>query len=337
MKKAVFLYDDGLKNMLAQVYPDRVLKKIAEQYDLIDGFVSNKELAQRAEELKQVQAIFSSWWMPALQKEEIQQFFPRLEIVFYGAGSVQYFARPFLELGIKVVSGWVANGVPVAEYTVSQIVLANKGFFQNTRIMHGGNVAAARSFTEACYGNYGARVGILGAGTIGRRVIGMLTNNYHMDVSVYDPYLSSQKAETMGVRKCTIEEIFSKCDVISNHVAKLPATEGMIHYELLKLMKPYATLINTGRGSQIVEADLIRALTEVPTRTALLDVTDPEPPLPESPLYTMDNVVLSSHIAGSVSNEVERIGEYMIDESTRFAQNSPLQYEVTLKALETMA
>lgn len=337
MKKAVFLYDDSLKSLLPQVYPERVRKKIEEHYDLIDVFVSNRELDQRADELKQVRAIFTSWWMPKLNKEEIQYYFPHLEIVYYGAGSVQYFARPFLEQGIKVVSGWVANGVPVAEFTVAQIVLANKGFFRNVRAMRSENAAVARSFTEACFGNYGAKVGILGAGTIGRRVIEMLKKNYQMDISVYDPYLSDEKAVAMGVRKCSLEEIFSQCDIISNHVAQLPATEGMIHYELLKLMKPYATLINTGRGSQIVENDLVRALTEVPTRTALLDVTNPEPPLPDSPFYKMDNVVLSSHIAGSVAKEVERIGEYMAEEAGRYVHNQPLMYEVTLKALETMA
>ena len=71
--------------------------------------------------------------MPALSEAEIAEYLPNLRAVFYGAGSVQYFARPFLSRGVRVFSAWAANAVPVAEYAVAQIVLSGKGFYQAVR------------------------------------------------------------------------------------------------------------------------------------------------------------------------------------------------------------
>ena len=95
--------------------------------------------------------------------------------------------------------------------------------------------------------------------------------------------------------------------------------------------------INTGRGAQVVEEDLVRALREEPDRTALLDVTWPEPPEADSPLWTMPNVILSPHIAGSMNNEIARMGAYMQREYEAFSEGRPCSWEVTLKRLETMA
>ena len=87
----------------------------------------------------------------------------------------------------------------------------------------------------------------------------------------------------------------------------------------------------------MAEKDLIKALTEEPGRTALLDVTWPEPPDEDSLLYKLENVFLTTHIAGSSGKEVERMGEYMADELKRFLAKEKLRYEVTCNMLETMA
>jgi phosphoglycerate dehydrogenase-like enzyme len=111
----------------------------------------------------------------------------------------------------------------------------------------------------------------------------------------------------------------------------------MLNGRLFDKMAGNATFINTGRGAQVVEKDLIKALKEVPTRTAVLDVTYPEPPKPGSELYKMDNVILTSHIAGSMNKEIERMGCFVADEFIRYIKGEDLKYEVTLKMLKTMA
>ena len=102
-------------------------------------------------------------------------------------------------------------------------------------------------------------------------------------------------------------------------------------------MKPCSSFINTGRGAQVVEADMIEALKRDSSISAVLDVTFPEPPEKDSPLYTLDNVFLTLHIAGSLGNEVHRMGEYMLDELRAYDSGKPVKYSVSLEMLKTMA
>ena len=95
--------------------------------------------------------------------------------------------------------------------------------------------------------------------------------------------------------------------------------------------------INTGRGATVAQDEMIAVLRQRPNLTALLDVTNPEPPLPDSPLHELLNVHLSTHLAGSIGDEVVRMADYMIDEFERWARGEPLRYAVTLEMLETMA
>ena len=133
------------------------------------------------------------------------------------------------------------------------------------------------------------------------------------------------------------EEIFETCHVISNHLANRPETVGIIRRDLLERMSEYAVFINTGRGAQVDMAALIDEMRAHPKRLALLDVTDPEPPLADSPMLTMDNIILTSHIAGSQQDEFHRMSEYMKNEYLAFVSGQPTKYSVTLKMLETMA
>ena len=284
-----------------------------------------------------VEYIFSTWGMPSLSYEEIGRYFPRLKAVFYAAGSVQDFARPFLEFGARVFSAWGANAVPVAEFAASQILLANKGYFRAQSIYREKGFEAAAEYASHFGGNYFADVGLLGAGMIGRLVIGLL-KRHDLNLYVFDPFLSEAQAAELGVAKAGIEHIFRNCDVISNHVADNENTKGIVTYGLLSSMKDYATFINTGRGAQIESGALLRAMSEKPGRTALLDVTDPQEPLPAgSPYFSCGNIFVTPHRAGSVQKEVLRMGKYMFEEYARVASGEAALYEVNMRMLETMA
>ena len=333
MKKVLFLCD--APENIRKVYGDGGIASLASAYEfLAPDPVSGKELASSGGKYAGCEFVFSTWGMPALSKEEIERELPCLKAVFYGAGSVQAFARPFLEKGIRVFSAWAANAVPVAEYALSAILLANKGFF--ACLPEKRDRAAALRVFRTYRGNYGEKVGLLGLGMVGREVARLLLP-YRLEVLYYDPFFDRSREEEFGVRPASLEEIFSTCGVISNHIANLPATVGMLDYALFSRMRPTAFFLNTGRGAQVVEDDLVRALKEVPTRTALLDVTMPEPPLPNHPFYGMENVLLTPHIAGSAGDECLRMGEYMIEEARAFAAGEPAKWEVSMKMLETMA
>lgn len=280
--------------------------------------------------------IFSTWGMPSFTEEEIKTYLPSLKAVFYGAGSVQGFARPFLHSGVKVFSAWAANAVPVAEYTVAQIILAGKDFYVQSRLLGQEDRPAAVARHGGHFGNYRKKVGLIGCGMIGSLVAEML-KVFDLEVLVFDPFLSAEKAERLGVRQASLEEIFATCSVVSNHLANNKDTKKMLRYEHFSLMLPYATFLNTGRGAQVVEDDLVQILTERSDLTAVLDVTEPEPSPAGHPFYSLPNCFMTPHVAGSLGGEVVRMAEYMVDEYEALAKGLPVKYEVTLKMLETMA
>ena len=332
---AVFITAHGIEG-IQHAYDSETRAKLQKMLDFIPAIDSPNDLEIRIEETQKVEIIFSTWGMFRLTQQEIKKFFPNLKAIFYAAGSVQYFAQPFLEQGITVSSAAAANAIPVAEYAAAQIILAGKGYFQAPGRYRSNGYPAALDYVNKFDGNYNSKVGLIGAGTIGRLVIKKLSC---MDllISVFDPFLSEESAKYLQVQKTTLEELFSTCQVISNHLADKPETRSILNYPLFSRMRPTATFINTGRGAQVVESDLARALTEVPTRTALLDVTYPEPCEESSPIYSMANVFLTPHIAGSKAFEVARMGRFMLEEYRRFAAAKPLKYQVTEEMLHTMA
>ena len=331
--RSIFLDDN--EDLICRVYSPELTERLAALAGLGPRVFSADDVRSGEHDLSDVRFIFSTWGMPELASDEIARLFPALECVFYAAGTVQYFARPFLERGVRVFSAWKANAVPVAEFAASLIMLANKRFFASARHYSAGDRAAAGAALDGWTGNYGAKVGILGAGAIGSLVIGRLGDK--LDIRVFDPFLSDERAAELGVTKRSLAEVFAECEVVSCHIADNEKTRGMLRREHFASMPPHGTFINTGRGATLVEADLAEVLAEREDLTAILDVTDPEPVQPGSPFFALPNVILTPHIAGSAGLEVRRMAEYMEAECAAYLAGSTAGNEVTLAMLETMA
>lgn len=319
----------GNAERIQAVYAQGRLEQIEQLTDCAPQIMDLSHV--EAGELADVEVLFSTWGFPKLNNEQLGKM-PSLRAVFYAAGSVQGFARPLLRRDIMVVSAWAANAVPVAQWTLAQILLANKGYHRNER-----EFAATRGKKRfGGRGNFGAPVAILGAGQIGRRVIELL-QPFDLKILVFDPFLPAAVAASLGVEKVELDEAFARSHVVSNHLANLPATVGMLTGAHLAMMPPDATFINTGRGATVRETEMIEVLLKRPDLNALLDVTQPEPAAPDSPLWELPNVFLTSHIAGSIGDEVVRMADYVIEEFVRWQRNEPLRYAVTEEMLELMA
>lgn len=284
--------------------------------------------------------VWSTWNMAVFSEIEVKKLFPALKAIFYVGGTVKYFAEPFLKNGIKVYSAASANGIPVAEYTVAQIILANKGFY-NAQRQNGGLLwrlafRQARRNADARPGNFNAKIGLLGCGNVGRNVIRLL-KPYRLEIFIYDPFVNEETAKDLGVKKITMEEIFSSCDVISNHLPNLSELNNVISDKLLSTMKPTVTFINTGRGAQMDEKALAKAMGKRPLACALLDVSKKEPPFPWAPLNWYKNIYLTPHIAGSLSNEIDRMAEYMVKAKTDLLEGKENPNEIHIEKQANMA
>lgn len=337
MIETIILVEDYSKAKI--VFDEKTMQeKINVDYPI--RIYTKQDLYNDKSHIKNVKFIFSTWNMPKFSLEEIKDLFPSIEAVFYAAGSVKYFAEPFLQCGVKIFSAAYTNGIPVAEFTASQVILANKGYFQAQKAykkpLYTVSFNHARRYSNIRKGNYCSKVGLIGLGMVGRNVLRLL-KNYDFDVLAVDPYITKESMSNMGCKKVELNELFSNCDVISNHLPNIKETKGILNYDLFSLMKKSATFINTGRGAQIIEKDLIRALKEEPERCALLDVTSHEPIWPWSKLLRMKNVFLTPHIAGSTGNEESRLAESMYQAYNDYINCVSNEYEVTLNMLEKMA
>ena len=212
---------------LARVYPPDLVDALCAEAGLDPAPLSADDL--RAGAAADCDALFATWGMPALSEAELAAALPGLRAVFYAAGSVQSFARPLLARGVEVFSAWGENAVPVAEVAVAQILLANKGFF---RFRHGPKDPAAgeaeRRAALAYPGNLGCRVGLLGAGGRIGSLVARALRAHRVEVLGFDPFLDDARAAELGVRKASLEEVFSTCQTVSNHLANNPATRGML-------------------------------------------------------------------------------------------------------------
>ncbi len=322
------------QRQFSKVYTPEVLKKLSE-YGELSCRINRKNLKENQAFLADCEIAFATWGMLKFTKDEIKEYMPKLKAVFYSAGTVQYFARPFLESGIKVFSAFAANALPVAEYTFAQICLASKGYFQAAKYYR---TLLPRSFVFAnsSPGNFRCKVGLVGLGAIGQAVAKRLME-LSVEVYAYDPFVSKEKAAELGVTLIGLEELFSECDVISNHLANKPELKNVFNRKLFSKMKKHSTFINTGRGAQVSEYSLALSLILHPSRTFVADVIKSEYFPYISPLFWCPNAILTPHIAGSTGNEPQRMAYYMIEEMERFNKGDETKYEITLEALEKMA
>ncbi|MBX7166575.1 MAG: D-glycerate dehydrogenase [Pirellulales bacterium] len=145
----------------------------------------------------------------------------------------------------------------------------------------------------------GKTLGILGMGRIGSAVARRMYWGWGMQIVYCDPHHNRDAEQQLGARRVEFDELLSLSDFVSIHADLNDTTRGVFNAAAFRKMKPTAVLVNTARGPLVVEADLIEALQRGTIFAAGLDVTDPEPPDPQTPLLFLPNCVLVPHIASA--------------------------------------
>jgi phosphoglycerate dehydrogenase-like enzyme len=331
MRRAALFYEYPASH--GDVFGAGRRERITHLVDLYPEVVTGATFAAHAAALADVQVIFATWGMPALSDDQLAQL-PALEAVFYAGGSVKSFALPLVDHHIVLVSAGAIDAIATTQLALSQVLLTCRGYFRSVRrYAHAHDLAQAAAFHRS--GAAGEIVGLIGMGWVGRRLSAQL-HALGFRVLASDPLLTPERAAELGVEKVSLEELFRRSYVVSNHIPDVPGTKQMLGASLFESMRDGATFINTGRGAQVVEAHLVRVLKARPDLTALLDVTEPAPPAAASALWTLPNVVLSPHVGGTTGDEVTRLADAVIEEFEAWNAGKPLQYQVTREMLETM-
>jgi phosphoglycerate dehydrogenase-like enzyme len=320
--KGLYILDQAAFDL---IYGPDEQADIANLLGTVPPLHSRQAIAENPSLLSDVQAIFSGWGAPVMDRSFLD-LAPKLEVVFYGAGATGYWITPDVwARNIAVTSASVANAIPVAEYALAVTLFSLKHGWSLLRETRERRLFPPRDGAPGCFGS---TVGLISLGVTARAFLKLL-KPYDLKVLAHDPFVTESEAATLGVELVSLDEIFRRCEVVSLHTPLLPETRDMIRREHLSAMKPGATFVNTARGEIVREDEMIDVLSRRPDLQAVLDVTCDEPPAPASPLYTMPNVVLTPHIAGSVGTECRRMGRYMVDELRRYLCGEPLRFAVT--------
>jgi phosphoglycerate dehydrogenase-like enzyme len=322
------------------VYPDSLINRIGECVTWalpIDRTLQNDKKGMRGfpDLPTEIEVIFSTWGMPQLDKDMLDRL-PNLKVVFYAAGSVKSFVTDeSWKRGVRIFSAAHINAIPVAEFTVARIILGLK-HTERLRVRTFTDWAAADPVKQRMQGNFRSRVGLISYGSIARLVRERLSTFDH-EVWVYDPFLTEEQASEAGVRLAGLEEIFRECHAVSLHTPLLSQTVGLICGEHFAAMREGAIFINTSRGAVIREAEMSEVLHSRPDLTAYLDVLESEPPQSENALFSLPNVHVTPHIAGSMGHECERMAVAIFEAFRKVQAGEPSDLEVVEADMDRIA
>ena len=301
----------------------------------LDLVLDDFRAPRAATALRTAEVLFTCWGSPPVDARTLAAA-PRLQAIIHAAGSVKSLVTDACwQRGLRVSSAVAANAVPVAEYTVAMIVLAGKRAFQIQAAYRADASKRTWADLHPGLGNYRTTVGIVGASHVGRRVLDLM-RSYDMEVLLADPTIDAETAAGLGARLVDLDELVRASDVVTIHAPDIPETFHLFDAGRLASMRPGATLINTARG-RLVDTQALTSELSTGRISAVLDVTDPEPLPADSPLFTMPNVVLTPHIAGSLGNEIHRMGALALDELERYARGEQFAFPVLAERLALLA
>jgi len=244
---------------------------------------------------------------------------PKLKVIARaGVGLDNVDIKSATTAGVMVVNAPTSNIISAAELTVGHIISLS-------RFIPAAHASlAAGTWKRSKYTGvelYEKTVGIIGLGRIGALITARL-QAFGMNVVAFDPYVTSARAQQLGVTLLTLDELLAQSDFITIHMPKTPETTGMISTEQFATMKPTAFIVNVARGGLIDEDALYAALKSNRIAGAGLDVFVNEPPL-DSPLLSLDNIILTPHLGASTDEAQEKAG-VAVAKSVRLALGGEL-------------
>ncbi|WP_107101451.1 hydroxyacid dehydrogenase [Peterkaempfera griseoplana] len=303
------------------------LEQITELHsaEVLDDFGT----AHAASVLADTEVLLTGWGCPRIDGSVLDRS-PGLRAIVHAAGTVKPFLAPeAFSRGVLVSSAAAANALPVAQFTLAAIIMGAKRVFPISRSCadrRTGRIEADLA-RPLWLGNAGLTVGVVGASRTGRRVIELLHQVLEAEVLLYDPYVGAAEAAALGATPMDLDPLMAASDVVTVHAPDTAETRHLLDARRLSLMRPGALLVNTARG-RLVDTEALTRHLVAGRLDAVLDVTDPEPLPAGHPLWELENVLLTPHLAGAQGNEVARLGASAVEEIARYAAGLPLRHPV---------
>ena len=226
-------------------------------------------------------------------------------------------------LGIALAITAGSNAGPVAELSIALMLAVYRRIPYVDRALRQGLWPKAE-MRETCFQISGKTVGLVGFGNIGRmlarRLRGFDARVIYFDARPAEPDVES----ALGATYVPLANLLAQSDIVSLHAPFTPQTARMIDAASIATMKDGAILINTARGELVDEKALYDALVSGKLRGAGLDAFDPEPPAPDNPLLTLNQVVVTPHAGGGVFDNVENVAQHALGNIMRFLRGEPL-------------
>lgn len=231
--------------------------------------------------------------------------------------------------GVIVMNAPFGNSVTTAEHTVALALAAARHIATATASTRAGKWEKSRFMGRELGGK---TLGIIGTGNIGALVVERF-QALKMDVVAYDPFLSQQRAEDMGVELVeNIDDFWPRLDLLTVHTPLTKQTKHIVNADAFSKMKDGVIIVNCARGGIVDEAALLQALQSGKVYSAALDVFEEEPAR-ENPLFELDNVVFTPHLGASTREAQEKVAVQIAEQISDFLLNGTVQNALNIPAV----
>lgn len=233
---------------------------------------------------------------------------------------------------IRTVDTTNGSSYPVSEWALGLILVCLRNAGEHFRNIVAGRWSKSYDGQSYLRGELtGRRVGLLGCGHIGRRLLKLLAP-FETENWVYDPYLPVEMADALDFVQTSLDNVLGQCEIIVCLLPLTPRTRGMLGHRELQLIQPGSVFVNPSRGA-VVDSEALLARLKTGDIVAGLDVFDPEPIPAGHEILQLDNVFLSPHVAGVTLASRSRFFGLMVDELDRFFHGHHTRYDLTVRSL----
>ena len=322
------------------VFTEPALNALKQKFDVeFNNFSRDYTSDEVAARIKGFDALISGWGSPVLTAKVFENA-DNLGIIAHSAGSIKHMLsddvvqRFIVPRKICICNAPGAIAYNVAETTLGLLIMMSHRLIDYAESIREKALWRDPGIPREVKTINGSTVGVVGASTVGKEVIRLL-QPFDARILVFDPYLPDMEAKKLCVKKTSLEDLFSQSDFVTVHAPLTDETYHLIDEHLLKLLRDGAVLVNTSRG-KVVDQEALLEEAETGRILVALDVTDPEPLPPESPLRGLRNVVVTPHIAGMGEYGIKKVGEVTLQALVDFFAGRKVKNEVNLEKYEIL-